>query len=94
MINTLPFGMDDHLTDEQHARNFLRRFEQDYKINKFPVEHGGIPIESGKTATRPSVGLAFKVWKGRMCEVTQHGRVLYRGAIRNFDPKQAYLEMD
>lgn len=93
-MKTLPFGMDGHLTDEQHARNFLRRFEQDFKINKFPVEYEGIPIESGSTVTRPSVGLKFKVRKGRMCEVSQHGRILYSGPIRNFNPKLAYMEME
>lgn len=96
MINTkqpLPFGMDDHLSDEQHARNFLRRFEYEYKVRKFPVEHSGQSIESGTTATRPSVNLKFHVWKGRYCKVTQGDNVLFEGRIRDFDAKLAYMEM-
>ena len=79
---------------EQHARNFLRRFEQDYKINKFPVEYKGMSVESGTTATRDSVNLKFHVWKGRMCKITQNEKVLFEGRIRDFDPRSAYMEME
>lgn len=90
----LPLTAADHLTDERWARNFLRRFEFEYKQNGYPATHQNAPITLGATMQRPSVGLNFKVWKGRMCEITQHGKVLFKGKIADFDPKLAYAEMD
>lgn len=90
----LPLVAADHLTDEQWARNFLRRFDFEYNQKRFPVTHNNSPISTGESITRPTVGLHFKVWKGRMCEITQHGRVLYRGKIADFDAREVYAEMD